>query len=198
MLVGHVGTQAVAFFAGDEEQSNIFSFAAQALGGGDLRGDDSFGVACAAAVDSRLVFGGRDVGRNGIHVRGKPDGRLRLLGGSGVYVEAVGFDRHFLHLIAETCEFSVEIVSDFIFVAGDRLDVDHLAGEGDGIHGGEDSKSGVRARAADFGPWTSGFGPSGVGLTASGGGPRTLCASLRSRSEVCGLRSDVRRPTADG
>src|SRR5260370_1030346 len=45
-----------------------------------------------------------------------------------------------LGLITKTAEFAVEKFSDLSLVAGDRFDVDKLARERNGIHGGENSR----------------------------------------------------------
>ncbi len=134
VFVCHFRAQAVAFFSGDEEQANVNSLLAQSFSSGDLRGDDAFGVAGASAEDARGVFRRRNEGRNRVHVRGENYGGMLLLRRNRVDVKAIAFDRHFLGLVAEAAEFSVEIVSDRGFVAGNRFDVDELASERDGVH----------------------------------------------------------------
>ena len=110
------------------------SIAAQALGGGDLGGDDAFCVAGAASVDAGCIFGGGDERGDGIHVGGENYFRVWVIGQRGVDVEARAFHRNFPRLVADAGKFSVEIVGDGGFVAGDGFDVDELAGEGDGVH----------------------------------------------------------------
>src|SRR6202789_4184026 len=56
ILVRHFRAQAVALLAHHEQQSNKHSVAAQSLGGGKLRCDDSLGITRAASVNSRLIF----------------------------------------------------------------------------------------------------------------------------------------------
>ena len=60
-----------------KQQPNPESRRPQRLGGGHLRGDDALGVADAAAIQKLVVLAEWDVGRNGVHVRGKHQiGRL--------------------------------------------------------------------------------------------------------------------------
>ena len=61
----------------DKQQPNPKSHGPQSLGGGHLGGEDALGVADAAAVQKLLILAEGNVGRNGIHVRGKDQiGRL--------------------------------------------------------------------------------------------------------------------------
>jgi hypothetical protein len=62
VAVGDLRTGGVALLADDEEQAHLHARVAQALGRGDLRGDDAFGVAGAAAVEELVVLG---AGKNG-------------------------------------------------------------------------------------------------------------------------------------
>lgn len=134
VLVGDSRAQAVALLTHDEEKSNINSFAAETLRGGDLGGDDAFGVAGAAAVDASGVLGRWDEGRDGVHVRGEDYFRTGLLRRGGINVKTVAFDGNSAGLVADAAELSVEIICDGGFVAGDGFDVDKLAGEGDCVH----------------------------------------------------------------
>ena len=59
---------------------------------------------------------------------------MRLLRRNGVDVGAIAFHRHLFRLVAEAAEFSIEIISDRGFVAGNGFDVDKLASERDGVH----------------------------------------------------------------
>ena len=58
----------------------------------------------------------------------------------GIDVKTVAFHRNSPGLVADAAELSVEIVSDRGFIAGDGFDVDELASERDGVHGGENSR----------------------------------------------------------
>ena len=63
--------------------------------------------------------------------------RMRLLRRCGIDVEAIVFDGDSARLISDAAEFSIEIVSDGSFVAGDGFDVDELTRERDGVHLGK-------------------------------------------------------------
>ena len=67
-------------------------------------------------------------------MRGKDHRGMRLLRRSRVDVEAIRLRLASFCLIAEAAEFSVKIISDRRFVAGDGFDVDELAGERDCVH----------------------------------------------------------------
>ena len=69
--VGDFRAGGVPLLADDEEQGNLHTLIAQALGRGNLRGDDALGVAGAASVDVVFVFAGGDERRNGIGVCGE-------------------------------------------------------------------------------------------------------------------------------
>ena len=86
LFIGDFRAQAVALFAHQEQQADVNSFCAQALGGRYLRSDDAFGIARAAAVNAVLIFRGRNEGRHGIHVGGENDAWIGLLRGGGVNV----------------------------------------------------------------------------------------------------------------
>jgi len=73
-------------------------------------------------------------------MRGEDHFRIRLIGRCGVDIEAVALDGNSSCLVTDAGELTVEIVSDSSFVAGDGFDVDELASEGDGVHGGENSR----------------------------------------------------------
>ena len=62
---------------------------AQGFGGGNLGGDDSFGVGNAAAVHEFSVFAEGDVGRDGVDVSGK-DEVGSLAGDAGIDIPAGG------------------------------------------------------------------------------------------------------------
>src|SRR5207245_9805165 len=47
-------------------------------------------------------------------------------------------------LPTQAAEFAVKEVSDGCFIAGDRFDIDELAGEGDDVHGREDNRCSLR------------------------------------------------------
>src|ERR1700679_929235 len=110
------------------------SVAAQALGSGNLRCDDSFRVAGTAAVDACGVFGRWNEWRDRIHVRGKNYFRSWLFGQGCIDIETVAFPRHFHHAVTDAGEFSVEIVADGGLITGDGFDVDELAGKRDCVH----------------------------------------------------------------
>ena len=167
IFVGDLRAQAVALFARNKQQADVDLFVAQALGGGDLGGDDALGVARSAAINSRGVFGRRNEWRNRIQMRGEndvwnaglclPASSFRPFRRHGIDVEAIAFHRHFLRLISQPRQFPPKIVSDRGFVAGDRFDVDQLTRERDGVHGGENSrgergarrKAGVRGQGSE-------------------------------------------------
>jgi len=151
VIIRNFGTEAVSFLTDYEEESDVNSFALQALGGSDLRGDDALGVARSAAIDAGGILRGRNEGRDGVHVGGEDDRRVGMIRVRGINVEAVAFDGNLSCLVSDAAELAVEIVRDGGFVTGDRFDVDELTGEGDSVHGGEDSKPGFRLRASDFG-----------------------------------------------
>ncbi len=87
-LVGDDGAGGVALLADDEEQADLDAGVAQAISGGDLRGDDALGVAGAAAVEVLVVFAAAEEGRHGVHVGGEND-IGRDAGKRGVDVEAL-------------------------------------------------------------------------------------------------------------
>jgi hypothetical protein len=69
-FVGNLSAGRVALFTDDEEESDGDSLLSQLLGGGDLRGDDAFGVAGAAAVEVGCVLATRtEEGWDSVHVR---------------------------------------------------------------------------------------------------------------------------------
>ena len=72
--------------------------ATQSLSSDDLRRDNSFRVAGAAAVDILVVFTRFNERRHGVHVRREHDARRRA--GSGKHIEAIR--GNFLHLDAIT------------------------------------------------------------------------------------------------
>src|ERR1700733_13170874 len=74
-------------------------------------------------------------------------GFRRPLRWRGVDVESAGFDRHLFCLVPEAAKFSPEIISYRGFVAGNRFDVDQLARERDGVHGGENSRGGTARKS---------------------------------------------------
>jgi hypothetical protein len=63
--------------------------------------------------------------------------RRRLLRRCGIDVEAIVFDGDSARLISDAAKFSIKIVTDGSFVAGDGFDVDELASERDGVHLGK-------------------------------------------------------------
>jgi hypothetical protein len=66
---------------------------------------------------------------------------MRMLPRSRIYIEALAFDRHLDGLIAEAAKFSVKIVADRSFVAGDGFDVHQLAGKRYSVHAGENKQA---------------------------------------------------------
>src|ERR1700685_3989820 len=135
VFVGHLRAQAVALFSRHEKQADVDPLLAQAFGGSDLGGNDSFRVAGTAAVDSRGIFGGEDEGRNRVQVGGEDHFRVRLLKRRGIDIKAIALDWNSSCLIADAGEFTIEVVPDGSFVAGDGFDVDELASEPDCVHG---------------------------------------------------------------
>jgi len=96
-------------------------------------------------------------------VGGEHDVRVGVVGMGGVDVESVAFYRNLSRLVSNAAEFAIKVIAYGGFVAGDGFNVDELARERDGVHGGEDSKirrqgSGDRRQDdghSGFGPWTS-------------------------------------------
>ena len=129
LLVRDLRPQAVPFLAYQEKKSDVNAFLTQPLGCGDLSGDDSFGIARAAAVNPTGIFGRRNKRRHRIHVRRENDRRRRLLRRSCVHIAAVAFDWKFVCLVSQAAKFGVKNVADGGFVAGDRLNVYQLTGE---------------------------------------------------------------------
>ena len=76
MIIRDFRARAGHFLINREEQSNFFeALGAQLFCGGNLRRDNSFRVACAAAVDEFIVFTRSDERRHGVHVRRQDDTR---------------------------------------------------------------------------------------------------------------------------
>ena len=69
--VGRYGAGGVALLAANKQQSNPKSHGTKCFGGRNLGGEDALGVADAAAVHKLRILAERNVGRNGVHVRGK-------------------------------------------------------------------------------------------------------------------------------
>ena len=189
VIICNFRSEAIALFSDYEEKSNVNSFALQAFCGCDLRGDDALGVTRSPAIDAGGIFRGRNEGRNCVHVGGEDDRRAGMIRVRGINVEAVAFDGNLSGLVSDAAELAVEIVRDGGFVAGDRFDVDELTGEGDGVHGGENSKTG-------FGLPASG---GRLGRQASDLRLQTLDLRLQIWEQSCclGVRSEVRRQRSE-
>ena len=89
------------FFINREEQTDFgHAGGAQLFRSRDLRSNNTFGIARAAAIDKFFVFARSDVGRHGVHVRREHDARRR----SGRGDDVCPIIRHFLqlNLVAET------------------------------------------------------------------------------------------------
>ena len=143
IFVCDLGSGGVALFADDEEEADLDAGFAQAVCRGYLGGDDSFGVAGAAAVEVEVVFGTAEVGRNGVHVGGEDDVG-RDAGYRGVDVEAlvatgagggvVGLlDGHALDGVLLRGEVLVQERAGEALVVGGGLDVYKLPGECNGV-----------------------------------------------------------------
>jgi len=189
VIIRNFRPEAIAFFSDYEKKSNVNAFALQAFGGGDLRGDDALGVARSAAIDAGGILRGRNEGRDGVHVGGEDDHRVGMIRVRGINVEAVAFDGNLSGLVSDAAELAVEIVRDGGFVAGDRFDVDELTGEGDSVHGGENSKTGfgLPASGGRLGRQASGFRPQTSDLGSQASDLGTIVLPWR----------DVRGPTSE-
>ena len=140
MLVGEFSSGGVALFADDEEETGLHAEFAQAQGGGDLRGDDAFCVAGAAAVNELIVLAGGDERRDGIDVGGEDDvGGVAWI--AGKYIEALAGGAAFAGLLdfdlfdreAVLGEEACQKCADSALVVGDGLDVDQAPRELNGI-----------------------------------------------------------------
>ncbi len=76
--VGNLGPGRVALLATDKQHANSVSHYPQKFGGGQLRGQNAFGVAYPAAIQKVFVLAELNVGRHGVHVRGKHHIRLLI------------------------------------------------------------------------------------------------------------------------
>ena len=139
VLVCHFRAQAVALLADHKEQSDVNAFLVQPFRGCHLDGDDSLGVAGAASIHARSVFGRWNEWRDRIHVGGENNRGPRLLGEHREHIAARAFDRNFFRLKASPEQFGVKEIAHRAFVAGDGLDVHELAGKGDDIHARQDT-----------------------------------------------------------
>src|SRR5260370_747829 len=74
-LIRNLGSGGVAFFAYDEEQSDLNSGFTELIGCRYLSGDDSLCVAGAAAVKELVVLGAAEVGGDRVHVGREDDVR---------------------------------------------------------------------------------------------------------------------------
>src|SRR5205085_10129856 len=70
-FVSRFGALTIALLADEKQQADGRAVFSQALGSGNLRGDDALGIAGAASVDVVLIFGGAEPGRDDIHVSGE-------------------------------------------------------------------------------------------------------------------------------
>src|SRR5208282_5299198 len=129
------------------KKSHVNVLFAQPLCGCDLSGDDSLGIARSPAVNPSGIFGRRNEGRDGVHVRREDDTGLGLLRRGGVHVATVAFDGKLVGMVSQAAEFAVHNIAYEGFVAGDRFNIYELAREGDDIHGKEDNaRAGAQTR----------------------------------------------------
>ena len=144
-FVGDEGSGRVTLFAYDIEKGDALAGGAKFFGGSDLGGDDSLGVAGAAAVEEVGVFAaGAEEGRNGVHVGGE-DEVGRDAGERGVDVEAgagagsgipggVGLgDGLALDVVAQAGEIAGKELACRGLVIGGGFEVDELLGQFNGI-----------------------------------------------------------------
>ena len=95
------------------------SFALQPFRCSHLRRDDPLGVTRSAPVNAIRIFGRRNERWNRVHVRGKYDLRIRLLGQGCEYIEAIALDRDLSRLISNSAELAKEIIADRGFITAD-------------------------------------------------------------------------------
>lgn len=169
--VGYGGTGRVALFADDEKEADLDVGVAEAVGGGDLGGDDPFGIAGSAAVKELIVFAEAEEGRDGVHMGGENYIGCDA-GECGVDVEAVVgqvagarsggvirlLDQGALYGILLGFEILMEKRASMAFVEGSRFDIDEAACEvygvdGHGVRIPERSGKAVTVRAACKRKW---------------------------------------------
>ncbi len=120
---------AVAFFADDEEETEIaFAGGEEFLRGEQHGGDDAFSVTCTTTPDLSSVFARRDEGRDGIHVSGeRDDGRAE----ADEDVIAAGFDGDAFDFAVETLGEVAKVIekklADGALIGSDRFDIDESA-----------------------------------------------------------------------
>src|SRR5664279_5898080 len=112
----------------------MYAFGVEFLGCRNLRHDDALGVAGTASVNALGRLRRRNERRHRVHVSREHQFWTRMAGVCGPYVKALALHRHALDGVAEGGEFVREDGADRGFIAGDRLDVDKFAGEGEEVH----------------------------------------------------------------
>ena len=137
--VSHLRPEAVSFLTYQEKKSDVNAIFPQPVRGGDLGGDDSFGIARSPAINPSGIFGRWNKRRHRIHVSRENDGGARLLRRSRVHVAAAAFDGKLIRLVSQAKELAVKNIAYEGFVAGDRFNVYELTGESDDIHGNENN-----------------------------------------------------------
>ncbi len=114
----------------------------QAQRGRNLSGKNALGVARTASENARRILAGGNEGRHTVGVRRENNGGRGIFRPMGKEVEAMALDRHTLDREVHGGQVMFEEVNDRSLVAGSAFDVDQLPGQGDEIHGGENTRSG--------------------------------------------------------